>query len=274
LPPDVNSPDLLERPGSTGIQSIENGTPVLRALVQAKEAMTLTAIAAASGMAPGKAHKYLASYIRAGLVVQNESGGRYDLGPFALELGVAAMRRINVMEIAQAALEDLRDALGHTVSLAIWANRGPTIMRIAETPEILSLTVRFGTVMPLLTSAFGRIYAAFLDRRLTQGLIQVELADTTGIAARSGLRSLADVDSLLAEFRAHRMSLAENLSAPGRAALAAPIFDHNNRIVAAIAVIGVQGRLDLNWDGRPARSLATAARKLSLRLGASPDLIG
>jgi DNA-binding IclR family transcriptional regulator len=65
LPPDVNSPDLLERPGSTGIQSIENGTPVLRALVQAKEAMTLTSIAAASGMAPGKAHKYLASYIRA-----------------------------------------------------------------------------------------------------------------------------------------------------------------------------------------------------------------
>jgi DNA-binding IclR family transcriptional regulator len=274
LPPDVNSPDVLERPGSTGIQSIENGTPVLRALVQAKEAMTLTAIAAASGMAPGKAHKYLASYIRAGLVVQNETGGRYDLGPFALELGVAAMRRINIMEIAQATLEDLRDALGHTVSLAIWANRGPTIMRIAETPEILSLTVRFGTVMPLLTSAFGRIYAAFLDRRLTQGLIQAELADPAGIAARSDLRSLAEVESLLAEFRAHRMSVAENLSAPGRAALAAPIFDHNNRIVAAIAVIGVQGRLDLNWDGRPARSLATAARKLSLRLGAAPDLIG
>jgi len=273
LPLEVNSLDVLERP-SAGIQSIENGTPVLRALVQAKEPMTLTAIAAASGMAPGKAHKYLASYIRAGFVSQNESGGRYDLGPFALELGVAAMRRISVMEIAQTTLEDLRDQIGHTTSLAIWGNRGPTIMRIAETPDIMSLTVRFGTVMPLLTSAFGRTFAAFLDRRMTQAQIQAELADPAGIAASVGLKSFADVDALLAQFRTRRMSVAENLSAPGRAALAAPIFDHNNRIVAAIAVIGVQGRLDLNWDGRPARALHSAARKLSLRLGASPDLIG
>lgn len=270
---DVNEIDILERPASTGIQSIENGTPVLRALVHAKGPMSLTAIAAASGMAPGKAHKYLASYIRAGLVVQHESGGRYDLGPFALELGVAAMRRINVMEIAQAALDDLRNLLGYTISLAIWANHGPTIMRIAETPDIMSLTVRFGTVMPLLTSSFGRIFAAYLDRRLTQGMIQAELADPSGIAAQAGLRSFADVEAMLAQFRARRMSVAENLSAPGRSALAAPVFDHNNRIVAAMAVVGMQGRLDLDVDSRPARELATAARKLSQRLGASPDLI-
>lgn len=60
---DVNEVDILERPASTGIQSIENGTPVLRALVQAKGPLSLTAIATATGMAPGKAHKYLASYI-------------------------------------------------------------------------------------------------------------------------------------------------------------------------------------------------------------------
>ena len=274
MSPDVNSVDLLERPASAGIQSIENGTPVLRALVQAKGAMTLTAIAAACGMAPGKAHKYLASYIRTGLVVQNESGGRYDLGPFALELGVAAMRRINVMELAQPALDDLRDLLGNTVSLAIWGNHGPTIMRIAETPDLMSLTVRFGTVMPLLTTAFGRIFAAFLDRRLTQELMQAELDDPSGVAAQSGLTSLADVEAMLAPFRARRMSIAENLSAPNRAALAAPVFDHNNRMIAAIALVSMQGRLDLHWDGRPAQELARAATKLSLRLGAAPDLVG
>jgi len=270
---DVNEIDVLERPASTGIQSIENGTPVLRALVQAKGPLSLTAIASASGMAPGKAHKYLASYIRAGLVVQNESGGRYDLGPFALELGVAAMRRIDVMEIAQPALDDLRNSLGHTVSLAIWANHGPTIMRIAETPDILSVNVRFGTVMPLLTSSFGRIFAAYLDRRLTQAQIQAELAAPDGLAAQAGLKTFADVEALLAQFRARRMSVAENLATPGRAALAAPVFDHNNRMVAAIAVIGMQGRLDLAPEGRPARELANTARKLSQRLGASPDLI-
>jgi DNA-binding IclR family transcriptional regulator len=235
--------------------------------------MSLTAIATATGMAPGKAHKYLASYIRAGLVAQSEAGGRYDLGPFALELGVAAMRRIDVMEIAQPAMDDLRNALHHTVSLALWANHGPTIMRISETPDIMSLTVRFGTVMPLLTSSFGRIFAAYLDRRITQGMIQTEIADPKGVAAQAGLKSFADVEAMLAGFRARRMSVAENLSTPGRAALAAPIFDHNNRIVAAVAVVGVQGRLELDAESRPARELGATARKLSQRLGAALDQI-
>ncbi len=269
----VNDLGSVERSVSTGIQSIEIGTSLLRALVRAKGSLTLTALAGAVGMPPGKAHKYLASFVRSGLVAQHETGGRYDLGPFALELGLAAMRRIEVVDLAQAALDDLRDRLGTTVSMAVWANHGPTIVRLAETPGIMSLTIRIGTVMPLLTSSFGRIFAAFLDRRLTQESMQAEIADPAGLAARSGLRSLADIEALLGEFRTHRMSVATNLVDPGRAALAAPVFDHINRIVAAIAVIGVQGRLDVAWDGRPARELAIAASKLSQRLGAQPHLV-
>jgi DNA-binding IclR family transcriptional regulator len=256
----------------TGIQSVEVGIALLRALVEAKGSLPLTTLAASVGMAPGKAHKYLASYIRGGLVTQKESGGRYDLGPMALELGLAAMRRMDVMEMGQTALDDLRDRLGTTTSMAVWANRGPTIVRWAETPHIMSVTIRIGTVMPLLTSGFGRVFAAFLDRRLTQEAIQAEIADPDGPAARAGLRTLADVDSLLAEFRGHRMSVAENLVDPGRAALSAPVFDHNNRVVAAIAVIGVQGRLDTSWDGKPARELALCVQNLSRRLGARPHL--
>ena len=274
MPDAVKNFATAERSVSTGIQSVELGTSLLRALVQAKGSMTLTTLASTVGMPPGKAHKYLASFVRSGLVTQNETGGRYDLGPFALELGLAAMRRLAVMDIAQAALDDLRDQLGTTVSMAVWANHGPTIVRWAETPDLISLTIRIGTVMPLLTSSFGRIFAAYLDRRLTQSIMQAEIADPNGLAARSGLRSLADVEPLLAEFRTRRMAMAENLIAPGRAALAAPVFDHNNHIVAAIAVIGIQGRIDRAWEGKPARELATAANKLSQRLGAQPHLVG
>jgi DNA-binding IclR family transcriptional regulator len=104
-------------------------------------------------------------------------------------------------------------------------------------------------------------------------MIQTELADPKGVAAQAGLKTFADVEAMLARFRARRMAVAENLSTPGRAALAAPIFDHNNRIVAAVAVVGVQGRIELDADSRPARELAATARKLSQRLGAALDQI-
>ena len=232
--------------------------------------MPLTVLASAVGMAPGKAHKYLVSYIRGGLVTQKTPGGRYDLGPMALELGLAAMRRMDVMVMAQGALDELRDRLGTTTSMAVWANHGPTIVRWAETPHIMSFTIRIGTVMPLLTSCFGRIFAAFLDRGLTRDTIQAEIADPDGAAARAGLRTLDDVDRMLAEFHSRRMAVAENLVDPGRAALGAPVFDHNETMVAAIVAIGVHGQLDTSWDGRPACELASCARSLSRRLGAQP----
>jgi DNA-binding IclR family transcriptional regulator len=253
---------------SAGIQSIEIGVPLLRALADARSPLTLTALAAAVGMPPSKAHKYLASFIRCGLVTQNEAGGRYDLGPFALDLGLSAMRRIDIMEMAQSTLDDLRDLVGATVSMAVWANRGPTIVRIADTADVMSLTIRIGTVMPLLTSSFGRCFAAFLPRRMTQEIMQAEITERDGLAARHGLRNLAQVESLLAEFRSRGMSVAENLIDPGRAAICAPVFDMNDRMVAAIAVIGIQSRLDISWDGKPAHELQAAARSLSRRLGA------
>jgi DNA-binding IclR family transcriptional regulator len=273
VPEAVNAFAPRLKPSSAGIQSIEVGIPLLHALARARSAQALTALAAAVGMTPGKAHKYLSSFIRCGLVTQSEAGGRYDLGPFALELGLAAMRRLDVMDLAQAALDELRDRVGTTVSMAVWANRGPTIVRWAETPDIMSLTIRIGTVMPLLTSSFGRIFAAYLDRRLTQDLIRSEIADPKGPAARAGLRTLRDVDKLLAEFRAHRMSVAVNLVDPGRAAICAPVFEHGNRMVAAISVVGVAGRLDTAWEGKPARALAATVSGLSRRLGAQLDLV-
>lgn len=219
-------------------------------------------------MPPSKAHKYLASFIRCGLVTQHETGGRYDLGPFALDIGLAAMRRIDIMELAQPTLDDLRNVVGATVSMAVWANRGATIVRIADTPDVMSLTIRIGTVMPLLTSSFGRCFAAFLPRQMTQEIMQAEIAEPDGLAARHGLRNLAQVETLLAESRSRGFAVAEDLIDPGRAAICAPIFDLNNRMVAAIAVIGAQGRLDVAWDGKPARELLSAARNLSRRLGA------
>jgi DNA-binding IclR family transcriptional regulator len=269
----VNLVEPPDRPASAGIQSIEIGTPLLRALAQAKGALPLTILAASVGMPPGKAHKYLTSFIRCGLVTQSGAGGRYDLGPFALDLGLAALRRIEVLELAQPSLDRLRDSLGDTVSMAVWANRGPTIVRWAETPHIMSMTIRIGTVMPLLTSSFGRVFAAYLDRRLTQEIMQTELVEPDGLAQRAGFRSLGDVEAMLADVRAHRMSVAVNLVDPGRGALCAPVFDHSGGLVAAVAVIGAHDRIEATWSGKPAQELAAMTRNLSRRLGAPNHLV-
>ena len=76
-----------------GIQSIEVGAQVLRALEAGRGPMTLSEVARNCAMHPAKVHRYLVSLVRAGLASQDARTGQYDLGPAARHLGPEALRR-------------------------------------------------------------------------------------------------------------------------------------------------------------------------------------
>ena len=90
-PKEAGEDDNGTAPG--GIQALDAALAVLRVLRSFDGPATLSDIAREAGMPPSKVHRYLASFIHAGLAVQRERSGRYDLGPEAAELGVAAISR-------------------------------------------------------------------------------------------------------------------------------------------------------------------------------------
>jgi DNA-binding IclR family transcriptional regulator len=252
---------------SVGIQSVEVSAALLRALAENSGPMTLTNLAKDARMSLSKAHKYLASFIRIGLVRQDGISGRYMLGRFAAELGFAAMRNIDVVEISQETLDTLRDRLDTTAALSVWGSQGPTVVRKALNLQPVSLLVQLGTVTPLLTSSTGRVFAAHLDRRKTKTMIERELADRKGAAARSGLRTMADVDRLLAKVRKEGVAIAVGLMHPGVIGMSAPIFDIDGDVIATINLAGMEGTLDTRPHGPVRRALREAAADLSHQLG-------
>jgi len=252
---------------SVGIQSVEVSAALLRALAETSAPMTLTSLAKHSRMSLSKAHKYLASFIRIGLVRQDSASGRYMLGRFAAELGFAAMRNIDVVEIAQETLDSLRDRLDTTAALSVWGSQGPTVVRKALNLQPVSLLVQLGTVTPLLTSSTGRVFAAYLDRRKTKTTIDRELADRKGAAARSGLRTMSDVEKLLAKVQKDGMAVAVGLMHPGFIGMSAPVFDITGDIIATINLAGMDGVMDTRPQSAARRALRAAAADLSHQLG-------
>ena len=205
------------------------------------------------------------SDLRAGLVRQSQPSGRYGIGTLAAELGFAALRNMDVAELAQDTLDDLRDQLQTVTSLTVWANRGPTIIRRSVHDQSVSLVVQLGGVMSMLGSANGRVFSAFAPRELTGSLIAAELGERS--VARAGLRTMAEVNALLDDVRAQ--GFATGTMHTGIVAASAPIFDYSGRIVAALALVGLEGVLDLTPDRRPVRTLLRATAELSKRLGAA-----
>lgn len=248
-----------------GIQSIEVGGRLLEALAAEPQPMMLRDLAAAAGMPAAKAHRYLVSFARMGLVEQDEATGRYGLGPFALQLGLAGLARLDPYRLALPALSELSASIDQTVALAVWGNHGATIVRWLESSHPVTASLRTGAVMPLTRSATGRVFLAFLPAAQTSRLAREEVA----LNARSGLAPASgdEVAKLVEQTRRHGVARAVNDMVPGVSGLAAPVFDCNGTLVLALVSLGYSGAFDATWDGPVATALREGAGKLSARLG-------
>jgi DNA-binding IclR family transcriptional regulator len=251
----------------TGIQSVEVGFGLLDALARASGPLMLRDLAADAGMPSAKAHRYLVSFQRLGLVVQDSASTRYDLGPRALTLGLAALSRIDAVRLARERVAVLMPQIGHTLALAVWGNRGPTIVHWEESPSAVTVNLRLGDVMPLLSSATGRCFAAWVPRAPIEALLRQELQQTLGHADPDLPRSMAEVDTLLADVRRHGLARVQNTLLPGIAGFCAPVFDCDGHMVLGMVALGPANRFDARWDGAIAGALREAATRLSADLG-------
>lgn len=250
-----------------GIQSVEVGFALIDALARASGPLMLKDLAASAGMSAAKAHRYLVSFQRLALVAQDVRSARYDLGPAALQLGLAALARLDPVRLARERMPALREQLGHTLALAVWGNHGPTIVHWEEAPQAVTVNLRLGDVMPLLSSATGRCFGAYLPAEATATL----LARETALARRQQRAGLPHgapaAQALWQEVRAHGLARVVDTLLPGVVAFCAPVFDADGHLALGITTLGPAATFDPDWDGAVATPLRTAARQLSADLG-------
>lgn len=288
--PKINPPELPVTTGATshiatrqGIQSVEVAAPLLRALADAAGALSLSMLARGAGMPAAKAHRYLVSLIRVGLVQQDAQSGTYDLGALALDLGLASLGRIDALKLADQSMASLRDATGETVALAVWGNLGPTYIRLLQSRRPVTVNLQIGSVMPMTYTASGLCFATWLDAAVSAPYLQRELASNQrdDIDAPHTLPAL---QTLLDETAAHGMARmigkldpaaarpssvhrSADLLLAGFNAFSAPVFEHDGRIRFALTVVGAAVHIGTEWEGLIALETRRHARALSRRMG-------
>lgn len=251
-----------------GVQSLEIGMGILRAMLSGQRAMMLKDIAAAADMPPSKAHRYLVSLIRVGLVEQDPQTSRYNLGPFALNIGLVAIDRLDRVRLGLTAIAELRDVINETTALAVWGDTGPVIVRWERPRRPITVNVVTGTSLSLLTTASGRAFAAWMPKAIIDPLIAAELKTK----APPDLKTRSDVEAMLEKVRADGVApIYGNYMVKGVQAVAAPVFNFKNEITMVMVAVGVEGMFDMQPDSQVMTELKIAARALSQRLGATRE---
>jgi DNA-binding IclR family transcriptional regulator len=265
------SPRPLNNKERAGIQSVEVGFALLDVLAQAPAPLMLRDLAAAADMSAAKAHRYLVSFQRLGLVVQDSANTRYELGPATLRLGLSTLSRLDAVKMARERLPALMETLGHTLALAVWGNRGPTIVHWQESPLSVSVNLRLGDVMPLLSSATGRCFTAFMAPvgtldKLTP-LLQEEMALAHKLGRSDVPASWAQVQALQSETRQQGLGRVKNVLLPGVSGLCAPVFDADGHLALGVVALGSSASLDTDLNGPMVQALLGMSRQLSMDLG-------
>jgi DNA-binding IclR family transcriptional regulator len=241
-----------------GIQSVEIGLKVLDALAGLGKPSPLSAIVQRCGLSPSQAHRYLASLIVAGMARQNASGN-YDLGPAALRLGLGALARTNAFQTADIAISAFVEKSGRTVQMAALGPFGPTVVRwfVGSPPVVTSLNV--GSVLPLLRSATGHVFLAFLPERETRELVANELAFDNGLKP-------VDVQALRQRVQADGCATVDGTVIPGLRAAAFPIFDLQSRPVLTATMLSNEA-FEAKHDKKAMNELRDVCLQVSKGLG-------
>ena len=215
-----------------GIQSVDVAIAVMRALASSRGPLSLKRLSELCCMDPSKLHRYLHSLTKTGMVVQRRTG-EYDLGLLSLQIGLAAIQRHDFVTHAADHLQQLALESDSPVCLSVFSSAGPTIIRWHRGNDPITPPFALGQTLPLVASATGNVFLAFLPRHETQALVEEEKAREHNC----DLYETDAIDRLVGEVRERGYAVSRGGLLPDQTGISAPLLNWQNEASAAVTIV-------------------------------------
>ncbi|WIM67183.1 IclR family transcriptional regulator [Corynebacterium breve] len=216
---------------SPHVQSLSRGLAVIRTFDRQHPRQTLAQVAEATGLARATARRFLHTLVAEGYA--DTDGSEFWLTPSVLELGYAYMSSLGLPAIAQPHLEKLSRTIDESCSLSLLD--GHDVVYVGRVPvrKIMTVNITIGTRFPAHAASMGRVLLAYLP--------PAELDEYFATSRRKALtpRTIVDEVELRAVFEQIRKdgwAVVDQELEPGLRSLAAPVFNGDNEVVAAVNI--------------------------------------
>lgn len=240
-------PDPVHRT-TPPIQSVSRAIAVLRCFSEAEPELRVTELAHRLDLHKSTISRILATLEQEGLVAQNPESGKYRLGVGLISLAGVALGGLDVRGVSQPFLHDLVHITGETVNVSIRQGQECVHIERARSPHPIRYVGWIGRRMPLDRTAAGRIFLAY-DRDLP---------------AESQDRALQDV---LDEICRSGYAIGHEIFDQGYSSIAAPIFNHQRQVIAALSITGPTFRLGPDTIDQLIAPITQAAQQISGGMG-------
>lgn len=244
------------------INSVERAFNVLDALCRADE-MGITELSRELAMGKTTVFRLVATLEMIGLVKQLPSG-KYALTLRLFEMGSQVINRLGVRKLAAPFMEELFYSCNETVNLAVLDKGEIIYLDRWESREPLRIGLDVGVRVPAYCSGLGKAILAYLspeERERAWSCTDFRRHTVNTITDRSHL------DHELGRILSQGYAVDNSEYIEGIVCLAAPLFGHNGRVVAAISIAAPSVRLNNQKILTLVPRLKETAANISARLG-------
>ena len=240
---------------------------VLELLADTPDGLALNDVCAGLEMPKSSGHALLRTMMAAGWVEYSEVDRKYGLGIRVWEVGRQYMKSLYIGDIARPYMEEVRDELDETVQLAVLDGvENIYIAKVEAQNQRLVLVSHVGARLPAWATGLGKAMLAELDEEdidsRFDGVILERFTDST-------IDNLDDLKVALKQTRERGYAVDKSEYTEGVRCVAAPIFDGQDEVVAAISVSVPEVRWTSTLEAQIGALLITSAGRISERLALS-----
>ena len=209
-------------------------------LLREQPSIRLSDAANELAVANSTAHRLLAMLVHHGFVRQDPDRA-YRAGPALLDVGLAAVRHLDVRGICHPLLDELATATGETVHCGVLEAATIRYVDAVESTRVLRVAGRTGMALPAHCSAAGKALLARLEPGELRRRYPGERLET--VTARS-IGTFAALARALAQVGRTGYAVNRNESEDGVAAVGVVVDDELGRPLAALSCAAPIARMD------------------------------
>lgn len=250
-----------------GVQSINRAVAILRCFDGRKPELGISEISRSTGLSTSTVHRLLGA-MQENQLVRQTGTKRYGLGPLLLQLANSGAMPRSLREAALPFMTDLRDEFDETIGLhELHGDHRIVAAQVESHQELRRTYTDIGVPIRLAYGGPGKaILAALpadeLGRHLTEPIQPITTATTV---------APTEIEQELQTARLRGYAESKGQRTVGIYAVAAPIFDHTQRVVGALGASVPEVRMDAERAQQIGARVREAAWQLSTALGATPE---
>ncbi len=249
------------------VQSVERTLGILEVMASTGQPMNLSEISNQLNLKVSTVHRLLKTLISKGFAEQDPYTGKYQLGMKTFHIGNSALYALDVRYTARPYLKSLVEKYGETANLAVLERGSVVYIDQVESDKMVKMMARLGVRSPSHSNAVGKVLLADaihteLYRYFREHSLEKYTANT--ICKKEELKK----ELLKVNKQGYAVDLEETEA--GIRCVAAPIYNHRKKAVAALGISGPSYRISMDYlNQKLVPAVKENCLEISYRLGYS-----